>query len=254
VVGPLRRNVILGFAGALVLLIAADAVSYHTLRRMLETGDAVSHSHRVLERLDWVLLRLQDAETGQRGYLITGDPDYLAPYETAVRAIDQELARLDSLLAGAAQADRLQPLRGSVAAKLWELNQTIAARRGGRLDRAAAIVRSGRGKRLMDDIRDQVNRMRAAEHERLTRHRDGSAAGAQATFWFLGLGSLLGLLLISFAFTRINRDILRRLRAEQGLQQAHDELETRVGERTTQLALANAELARSRDELLSVFN
>lgn len=251
---PLRRKIIVGFASALMLLVAVDVVSYRSLRRLLETGDAVAHSQRVLEQLDQVLLHLQDAETGQRGYIITGEASYLAPYDTAVRTIDHELTALDRLLTNVDQPQHFKQLRQLIAAKLRELDQTIDERRQGQLNRAAAIVRSGEGKRLMDDIRRVVDTLRSAEHDRLAQRHDGSTASARATFWILGLGSLLGFVLIGIAVIRINRDVLERQHAEEALQRAHAELEARVDERTAQLALANAELARSRDELLSVFN
>lgn len=250
----LRRKINLGFAFALTLLVAADVVSYLSVRRLLGTAGSAERSQQVVEQLDQVLLDLQDAETGQRGYLITGDPTYLAPYEKALRTIDEEVHRLDHLIADPAQRSQLDRLRQLIPAKLRELDETIHQRRSGRLDRAAAIVQRGQGKRLMDDIRDVVSAMRAAEHEHLRRLQEDATAAARATFWVLGVASLLGFAVIGVALIRINRDVLERHRARQALQQAHDELEARVVERTTQLADANSELARSRDGLLAVFN
>ncbi len=100
-----------------------------------------------------LLSTLKDAETAQRGYLLTSDPSFLAPYEPARRQVSRLLAS-PGALPGAGSAPRaLANVRGLVAAKFFELDRTIALVRAGDPRRAAALVAVGRGKRLMDRIR-----------------------------------------------------------------------------------------------------
>ena len=107
---------------------------------------------------------MKDAETGQRGYVITGDPGYLAPFAQAVTNVKDELAALRRLTReDPAQQERLRHLDALVAEKLVELDQTIRARTDQGFDAAAHIVATDRGKRLMDEIRLLVGTMRSEE-------------------------------------------------------------------------------------------
>jgi len=126
--GLVRKKINLGFGCALALLVAIDVVSYFSLRRLLDTVDSIAHQQRMLEQLDQVLLRLQDAETGQRGYIITGDESYLAPYHSAIDTIEQELRDLEGLTIAHDQEPHVARLRQLIPAKLQELQATIDAR------------------------------------------------------------------------------------------------------------------------------
>ncbi|MGN6478781.1 response regulator [Luteibacter sp.] len=123
-------------------------------------------SHEAVAALTNVLSSLQDAETGQRGYLLTGNEGYLEPYRAAVGVIP---GRLDVARAAmsddAAQLARLVELKARVQDKLAELAQTIALRRDKGMDAALAVINSDRGKAAMDDIRARLAAMGAAEAE-----------------------------------------------------------------------------------------
>ncbi len=122
---------------------------------------AVRQGFAVELRLGSLLSTLQDAETGQRGYLLTGDENYLAPYEHGQKAVRAELATLTRLFANqASQLDRLAQLERIVDEKLEELRATIDQRRAGALKEALASVQEGTGKRLMDRARDTIAEMR----------------------------------------------------------------------------------------------
>ena len=76
------------FTTVLVILIAIGTRSFLSTDKMADTSRMVDHTHHVLEDLEKIISRLKDAETGQRGYVITGDEKYLEPYNTAVPLID----------------------------------------------------------------------------------------------------------------------------------------------------------------------
>ena len=88
-------------AGALlvVLLLASVVVRDRSTRALYEHTQAVAHTHAVINALDRVLTRAVDAETGERGYLITGRDDYLEPYHASSAALDTEVNQLATLVA-----------------------------------------------------------------------------------------------------------------------------------------------------------
>jgi len=148
------RKIAAGFALSFVLLVAIGAISYVSINKLTRTSQWVTHTHEVLERIDSVLSLLKDAETGQRGYVITGDEALLEPYHTGSGEVLDVVKELRKLTADnpsqQKRADAAEPL---IAAKLAELKQTIDLRRKGDVDEVAKIVRGGEGKRFMDGLR-----------------------------------------------------------------------------------------------------
>src|SRR6266446_8003832 len=94
-----RRLVSWGFVVAAGILVFVGWESYRYTARIDEIADARKHGHEVLRTLDETLARLVDAETGQRGYLLTGDEAYLEPYREAIKNLDQVMGQLKVLTA-----------------------------------------------------------------------------------------------------------------------------------------------------------
>ena len=133
-----------GFALSFVLLVGVGVVAYQSITALAKTSYAVTHTHVVLEHLTNVLSLLKDAETGQRGFVITGDEAYLEPYRSAVDALPGTLGDLRDLLAdSASQEKRLDELEPLVTLKMAELKQTVDLRRSGGFESAAVVVRGG---------------------------------------------------------------------------------------------------------------
>jgi len=103
-----------GFALALAAIVVIGVAAYRSTGKLTETADWVEHTHKVLESLEGVLSDLKDAETGQRGYLLTGDDHYLEPYFAGTTAVHQKVADLRNLTRDNAnqqrRLDALEPL------------------------------------------------------------------------------------------------------------------------------------------------
>ena len=157
-----------GFGIVLTIFVIVGAVSYRSVVRQTETASAVTHSYAVENVLTELLASLQDAETGQRGYLITGLDSYLEPYNNALPEIEQHRTDLAGLVADnpdqLAHLDALGPL---ITQKLTELQQTIDLRRTKDFASAQTVVLTGAGKNSMDSIRGVLQEMRAAEEHTL---------------------------------------------------------------------------------------
>lgn len=209
--GDARRD-----RGLIALIIGFAIVAAAVIGTLLLFGaqrgaqQRVTHTLRVQEQLSSVLSRLQDAETGQRGYLVTRDAIYLQPYFDGRRRIGAELAELRGLVADhpeqVAAADRL---RKCIAARIERLTVGLDLARQNRFDRASEAVRAGVGKALMDRCRATIAAMKAEEN-RLLAARDEELRGRSAwlTAWLI-LSALAVFALAVYA----TRDARRRARA-----------------------------------------
>jgi CheY-like chemotaxis protein/signal transduction histidine kinase/CHASE3 domain sensor protein len=222
-------------AGAIAFFVISGAVAYFNLQSLRENNQRVVHSHDVIVALDELLSRAQDAETGQRGFLLTNNQRYLDPYNSALSAIPQKLAEIAELTSdNPAQQRRIVTLKTHVDAKLAELKETIDLRSTRGIEAVLAIVNSDRGKVEMDAIRAQLAAMGKEESD-LRVQRLAEMDGAYRTASASGiLSSLLGILLTVAIGVLIRRATLAR-RREAWLQSGHVGLSAAVmGDRPTQ--------------------
>ncbi len=208
-------------AAGFVVLVALTIAALLTVGRTLEEGrnarDAVARNRDGLEQVLLVFSTLQDAETGQRGYLITGDPEFLEPYLAARNSIYAQLEALDVLLEEPKARELLARLDVTVREQLDWYMQLIELREQAGFEAAAAQVSQQIGKRRMDAMRDMVAEMRSVQ-EALLRERlaadFASSRRSERLIQGLVLGAVLTVLLIGALLFRDNR---RRQRAEQEL-------------------------------------
>jgi methyl-accepting chemotaxis protein len=147
-----------------VVILVGAYLSYNLHTEIAIGRERIEQTHQVLETLNQLFISLQDAETGQRGFIITGQDGYLAPYVEAVTALAPTLARLRDLTAeSTTQSIRIARLETLVDAKLAELGRTIVLRRASGFRTAASDVAGGTGKELMDDVRREVALVGTAE-------------------------------------------------------------------------------------------
>ena len=226
----------LGFALAILLL---SWVGWRVRRDSMNarsSGQEVTHGYEVLEGLDALLVSLHQAETGQRGYIISGNDDYLNPYYHSATRIAGQLGQLRSLTAdNPIQQQQLQIVAGITARRLGLLDQGISVRRARGRDSAIAIVLTGRGTALMDSAGSAVSDMQAIERDLLRSQSVESEALARRMELTILLATGLGLLLLATSAVLANLEIGARLTAEAGLRHANEGLEERVAERTQEL-------------------
>jgi class 3 adenylate cyclase len=190
------QNLRLITAGVAVFIILLLGASFWVSKKGQEADEAVAHTVRNERQISVVQSQLQDAEIGQRGYLLTGDPFYLEPYDKAVSAIS---ASVESLATGVSdnrrQDGNIAVLRSLTAQKLSELRQTVERRRAGDEAAAIAVLRNGQGKVLMDGVRDVLERMRAEEESLMAlRANQARRAGFVLEMMVIGLALLTALM------------------------------------------------------------
>lgn len=206
------RRLAAGFAVPLALMAGIGAVSFTNTQHLVKTSDMVEHTHEVLGSTDGILSSLKDAETGQRGYLITGVDAYLAPYTAAQTDVQTHIDAVRKLTSdNAAQQGRIGDLEPLVAAKFAEMQETIDVRDDDGFEAAQAIVVSDKGKVVMDQIRALLDEIRGDE-EALLVDRAAAADTAAATTKTVVLGGTVAaivivLLLAAFLTRGITRPI-----------------------------------------------
>jgi len=207
--------------GAIAFFLISGAVAYFNLQSLRENNAKVVHSHEVIVALDELLSRTQDAETGQRGFLLTNNERYLEPYNSALVAIPQKLNEIVELTRdNTAQQRRLGTLQAHVQAKLAELKETIDLRRIQSMEAAVAVVNSDRGKGEMDAIRAQLAAMGKEEADLRAQRLAEMNSAYSTAFASAVLSGLLGILLTVAIGVLIRRTTLAR-RREEWLQSGH---------------------------------
>jgi PAS domain S-box-containing protein len=222
----LTRQITAGIGMALALLILNAATSYRNTLKLLENERWVGHTHQVLTELEATLSTLKDAETGQRGYLLTGEERYLEPYHSAIARINEQVVKLQQLTAdNNRQQQRIRDLKIAIDSKLAELQETIKLRRQQNLEAALREVKTDRGKQIMGDIRQQIATMTAEETQLLQQRARESQASANLTILTFTVAALVNFLLMVLVYYLVKRDRTLRDNAEIKQNQLLEQLE-----------------------------
>ena len=202
-----------GFALALAILVAIGIVSYRTTAKLTEMADTVAHTHHVLEGLSDLAHALLDVETGNRGYIITGEEPYLEPYQAGLKVIDKYLGELRSLTRdNPNQERRLGLLEPLIKGRLITARTGMELRRGKGFEAAREWLKMGTGKKEMDEIRKLIREMESEENAVLKTRSDDAKASARNTTFTIILGSLAAFIILAVAGFVITRSIANPLR------------------------------------------
>jgi PAS domain S-box-containing protein len=151
-----------------LVLLSCGIVSFVALRSSAAASLAIADTEDTLLSLERVLSVARDAETGQRGFLLTGDGQYLEPYYAAIASLSERVAKLHSKLAAApAGAQQLDELQRLIKAKTDELAKTIELDQGGQHAAAITLVMTGQGKHFMDLVRAQIAQIQSGQSQML---------------------------------------------------------------------------------------
>jgi len=212
-----EKKIGLQFGLVTCLLVLVGVMAYAYLAVDTRNARQVEHALETLRALDRVLSLVQDAETGQLGYVLTGREGYREPFDLAAADLDRALDALGALIrdqpGGLA---RLRELRYLVGQKVAGLRDTIDGRRGG-LDAVLPIILTDHGKWLMDQIRGQIARMQQEQRVALAGLSARVGGGARRAVIVSDVGVALTLAVLGFAFRLIVGELSARRRAEAAL-------------------------------------
>lgn len=189
---------------------------------------------------------LRTAESSQRGYILTGNEIYLAPYDTAKARARPQMSSLERLVRNASQPPPyLSRLRAAVDEKIGEMDQSVTLKRAGADADALAIIRSNRGKALMDEINVYLYGAMLSADERSTLSEVEQQENAARLRWVAVVAALVIILVVAAVTITVYRNRREITQARDEVRAANLSLEERVATRTEELALA-----RERAEIL----
>ena len=219
-----------GFVAAAIILVFAGWESYRNTTRFAEAAQWQKHTYEVLRTLDQTEARLVDAETGQRGYLLTGDDAYLDTYRVSIKNLDQVTGHLKDLTSdNPNQQKRIHALEPLIEQKLAELQRTIDLRRQGAVASANQIVLQGSGKQWMDQIRSQVAEMADEENDLLGLRAQGTHESIARSTTAITVGTLVSILLLLLCFGLLSRELSERNRVQAALTKSEKWSSTTLG-------------------------
>jgi len=233
-------------SGVAVVVLIIGAVTYNAIARAREANAWVEHTHLTIDRTRATLSDLKDAETGQRGFVLTGDEAYLDPYTSALTALaaDTSALRLLTVDNPAAQA-RLDALAPLVTARLTELNHVIDLRRTQGLAAAVDRLRTDRGKEVMDSIRTHISTMETAERSLLSARSVAEERHAELVTLILVVGTLAAVVFAFVLNSLLTRYAESQTEAARELALQNTQLESQALE----LELQNQQLQEQASEL-----
>jgi signal transduction histidine kinase len=201
-------------------LLALLVVNLLTLAGIVSTRRGVNHMRAVQRALLRTRAALVDAETGQRGYLLTGNPAYLEPLRNAGELVSSNIEEVTRLTASdPRQRKRIAELEQIAADKLEELQATVALYQLGDMPAALGAIRTGRGKALMDRARQLIDELRARDEQQLEQRTGGARRHLRLAMW-IDAGGGIGLVLLGVMLFFISRDLARRDELERALREA----------------------------------
>jgi signal transduction histidine kinase len=246
---PSSRS-ILGPTGLLLLTIGAltllfiDIGSIWLGSKTQSYGQALERAQQIRTLSGQLQNRLDDAETGQRGYLLTNDPSYLEPYTRAIGLIPKSLEALHLRFDRTSDEAELQQLASVIDDKLAEQRQTIQLHDNGHPDQALTLIKSGRGKQLMDQARTLIAGLVTASDADIRRSGADMSWSAGALQVTTIVGSVIVILLVTGTGFIVAGYARQLERASAEVETLNRDLEERVEERTADLMQANEEIQR----------
>ena len=210
--GPfLSTETLVRFLPAIAAIILVAILSYRAHLDYVAGGQQVAHSIEVMAQLHGLLATMKDAETGQRGFILTGEDRYIAPYMHASAVWEGKIAAVRALLSGNAEQERrLLALEHLCAEKFAELSRTIVLRRQGETAEAIALVRTGTGIELMDRIRAGAAEMAGDEGRNLVLRQDSWLTAVRWAMIVLAGGNAFILAVLVATALRASRDYRSR--------------------------------------------
>jgi len=244
----LGKRIILGFSLALLLLLFLSVVAYRNILVLMETSRSVAHTGEVLATLESLLAQAQDAEV-ERGYLLTGDELFLAPYHTARQTILSTLQHLRQLTTDNPHyQEQLATLESLIKQRLTLAKSIIDLRQAKGPKVAISMMQSGRGRALMAEIHLLVDDLRSEEVTLLQQQRIAVDRSAQTVLRVILMSNVLAFVFVAFAGGTVSQALTRRKAAERTLLQAYTTMEQRGVARPAALSQPNRELPHESTE------
>ena len=221
-----KRNLLYGLGTALILLFFSSFASYFSIKTLIDNSQMVRKSNQIIKDLDNVFSLVKDAETGQRGYLLTGDQVFLEPYTKSKDKISGALDQLSSEISNTAtQSKNLEKLKSSVNDRLEILEKNLNDKKN---KNAVTTQQLLAGKSYMDNIRSRVSTMQNEEKLILQSRTESMDKLASYTPFLIILSSLLAIIITLVFFRKVSQDYNEKNQLTSALELKNEETENRL--------------------------
>ena len=222
----LLRNLQIGFGGSLLILVITSVASYSSIHNLLDSSKWVDHTDSVINELHMTLSSLKDAETGQRGFLLTDDTVFLRPYNGAH---ERTLTTLDNIRSmtrdNPVQQQNVEELRGIITQRLSLLQEVIDQKR---TDNLINLDNLRKGRDNMEEARRVIQRMQDEEHVLLLQREAKLQKFSSYTPILIVVAALLSILITLFFYRRVHQDFNERVALYTELQQKDEAISRRI--------------------------
>jgi len=220
------RNLQFGIGLSLLILIASSVASYWSIQNQMNHRESLSKSRRSVTAVKDVLVALLDAETGNRGYQLTGREDFLEPYKRGLREYSKALVLAESLgVQDKNQQERLDGLKVAVSQVMDNLKNLVENRRKGVVMTQQQIVT---GKAYMDECRKIVRDFVQYEESQVEIKNRDLTRSSETTVLFIVFSALAAVVVTTFFYFKMRADLIRRDELEKMLRDKDQEMTRRV--------------------------
>ena len=221
-----KNNLLYGLGLSLILLFTSSVASYISIRNLIESSSMVRDSNQTIKDLDRISSLVKDAETGQRGYLLTRDDRFLEPYSSAKEKIAEAMNRLSIEVSKTnAQSKNLEKLKFNVETRLQILEQNLNKKKENITVSTEQLLH---GKKYMDAIRSKVAIMQAEEQAILESRTESMDRFASFTPWLIVISALLAITITLIFYRKVLQDFTEKSKLTQELETKNEETENRL--------------------------
>lgn len=194
----IKNKIILGSSPFLVLVVTLAFLAYHSIESLLKDANWVKHTHEVISNTSTIEKLVIDMETGERGFLIAGKEEFLEPYNSGEKELSTLLQETRDLISdNPAQIEKLKIIEQTIG--LWQKNAAIPEiekrrevnQRSSTMEDVISLIEKGAGKRIMDDIRAQLQAFKQVEYKLLAARKLESERGILTTQYVIIWGTVL---------------------------------------------------------------
>ena len=223
-----KRNLLFGLGLSMSLLLISAFASFFSIKNLIENSDMVRNSNRVIKDLDQVFSLVKDAETGQRGYLLTGDQIFLTPYNNAKAKIATSVNDLAPEFSDTPkQNQNFEKLKTNIDARLLILDRNLNEKRANKEVTSAQLLA---GKKYMDEIRSTVGLMQMEEKAILKSRTEMLDKVASYTPFLIIFSAILAIAITLIFFRKVSLDFDEKNILTNELELKNEESENRLSE------------------------
>jgi signal transduction histidine kinase/CheY-like chemotaxis protein/CHASE3 domain sensor protein len=226
------RQLQLVFTLSTLLLVVSLGASYYSIQKLIDNSRLVNHTNQVLIEAENVISNMKDAETGQRGFLVTLDPDFLEPYNGAYEKTNRNYVNLRDLTSDSpVQQKTLERVKDLYEAKFDQMRRIInLAQRapGYNENREARNLDMMKGKKIMDNLRLAINQIKRAENNFLAERLAEQQRYITYTPFLLVIVAIVSILITLLTYLRIKTDMDDRIAHQREIDQQYREANERI--------------------------